>query len=352
MTKYGAAALLAGCLTYAHPGQVRAAVSDPWVTAKTKIALMTTAGIPSNDVNVDTVDGVVTLHGTVNTPAEKARAEQEARKIDGVREVRNLLQVVPRRQEKAVKASDGEIEDRVAKALKDDRALEGSDIDVQSVNNGVVLLDGKADSVSDHLRALQDAYAVPGVRKVESEVKSPDRLADEEIRRQESSKTAGTGRGMGTAAHDMWITTDAKMRLLADSRTPATDIDVDTRDGVVTLWGNVPSAEAKTAAEEDARKVSGVKRVVNRLQVVPGSRKEAVKARDEDLQKQVERAIESRDLQGANIDVDVKNGIARLTGTVEDDQQRLAAAIAARSTPGVRAVQDDLRVRSNSDRES
>jgi osmotically-inducible protein OsmY len=40
----------------------------------------------------------------------------------------------------------------------------------------------------------------------------------------------------------------------------------------------------------------------------------------------------------------VKNGVARLTGTVGSESDRLVAAIAARSTPGVRAVQDDLRV--------
>ena len=53
-----------------------------------------------------------------------------------------------------------------------------------------------------------------------------------------------------------------------DSRTPALDINVETHAGVVTLFGIVPSQDAKSAAEADARKVSGVKRVVNELQVV------------------------------------------------------------------------------------
>ena len=58
-----------------------------------------------------------------------------------------------------------------------------------------------------------------------------------------------------------------------------------------------------------------------------------------------QRAIDAREkLKGSSISVDVKNGVARLTGTVEDEQQRLEAAIAARSTPGVRAVQNDTRV--------
>jgi osmotically-inducible protein OsmY len=339
-------AVLGGCLAFPNAAPVFAAASDPWITAKTKIALAT-AGVKPTDVNVDTQDGVVTLHGTVNSTEAKAKAEEQARRIDGVKQVRNLLQVVPARHEKVVKASDDDLRKRIDRALKDDPELEGSSISVQSVNDGVVLLAGKADSVSDHLRAIHDAYGVPGVQRVESEVQSPDKLADQEIRRKEeaSSRTAGAKRDIGTASRDMWITTDTKMRLLADSRTPATDIDVDTRDGVVTLWGAVPSAQAKAAAEEDAKKVSGVRRVANQLQVVPSSRKETVKAQDDELEKQVKRAIDARDdLEGAKIDTDVKNGIARLTGTVADDQQRLAAGIAARAIPGVRAVQNDLRV--------
>ena len=55
------------------------------------------------------------------------------------------------------------------------------------------------------------------------------------------------------------------MSLLTDSRTPALDINVETQAGVVTLFGIVHSQEAKAAAAEDTRKVSGVKRVVNEL---------------------------------------------------------------------------------------
>ena len=64
---------------------------------------------------------------------------------------------------------------------------------------------------------------------------------------------------MGETASDMWITSATKMRLLADSQTPALDINVDTLAGVVTLFGIVPLQEAKAAAEADAHKVSGVK---------------------------------------------------------------------------------------------
>ena len=48
---------------------------DAWVTMKTKVSLMTTEGLSAMDLNVDTVKGVVTLHGKVATEAEKAKAE-------------------------------------------------------------------------------------------------------------------------------------------------------------------------------------------------------------------------------------------------------------------------------------
>ena len=335
-------ALLAAVLGL--PGAASAAVSDAWITTKAKIALLTTAGVPSTAVNVDTVDGRVTLHGKVDSAEEKSKAEDEVRKISGVKEVRNLLQVIPARHEKAVKVADKDLEQRIKKSLKDEPSLKDSSISVQSVNDGVVLLGGKAASVSDHLRALELARGVPGVRSVRSEVESPDRLADEEIRHPHGRPEAGT-RGMGQTLQDMYITSATKMRLLADEKTPALDINVDTRNGVVTLFGAVPNREAKVEAESQARKVSGVRRVVNELEVVPKAYKEQVKARDEDLKDQVKKALQEReDLKDANIDVEVRNGVARLTGTIKNEEQRLAAAIAARSTPGVRAIHDDLRM--------
>jgi hyperosmotically inducible protein len=328
------------------------AAPDAWITAKTKMALMTSEGVPSGRINVDTVDGRVTLHGTVATAEEKSRAEAEARKIDGVKEVRNLLQVVPEQKRETVKASDSEIKDRVARALDDDKALDDSAIKVQSVNDGVVLLAGEAKSIDDHLRALEDARTIPGVRRVKSEIKSPDKLADAEVRRERGEAAeAGVKRDIGDATSDAFITSKTKMRLLANDKTPALDINVDTRNGQVTLFGIVPNAEAKQAAELEARKVEGVTKVNNDLQIVPKAKQDAVEARDEDLERAVDQAIERRpELAAADIDVDVKNGVVRLTGTVPNVEDRLAAAITARSVAGVRSVQDDLSVKAERDR--
>ena len=224
--------------------------------------------------------------------------------------------------------------------MRADPSLQNSQIAVQSVNQGVVRLAGTAQTLSAHRRAVEVVARVPGVRRVASEVHSPDTLADAEIWREPTPHQPREAYGMREAASDMWITSETKMRLLADSQTPALDINVDTQAGVVTLFGIVPSQKAKAAAAADARQVSGVTRVVNDLQVVASAKQAAVKARDEELARAVKQAFETAAFK--DISVEVKNGVVRLTGTVATGAQRLEAAMAARAIPGVRAVKDDL----------
>ncbi len=324
-------------------GPVLAAPPDAWITAKTKLALLTTEGVHATDVNVDTVNGQVTLHGKVQSAEEKDKAQAVAKNIAGVQGVRNLLQVVPPERQKAVQQSDDQIKVAVEKALQRDALLNDSSITVQSVNQGVVLLAGTAKSVLSHLSAVEDAASVPGVRQVNSEIQSPNTLADETIWHDYTSKAGNEARGMSDAARDMWITSATKMRLLADRETPALDINVDTRKGIVTLFGMVPSQQAKASAEAEARKVSGVQRVQNELQVVPNTQQKAVKIRDDILQTELKKTFENRD-DFKDVSVEVKNCVARLTGTVPNEMQRLEAAVVARSTDGVCSVKDDLRI--------
>ena len=322
-----------------------AAVPDAWVTTKAKMALYTTSGVSGNAINVDTVSGVVTLHGKIESAAEKTKAESTVKAIEGVKQVRNLLQVVPAARENAVTATDDQIRDRVKQALKDDD-LTG--VSVQSVNKGVVLLAGNVDTLSQHLRAIEDTARVPGVQRVASEIKSPDKLADAEIYSEPPAQPAGDAPGKARRSiSDMWVTSAVKMRLIADDRTPGLDVNVDTTGGKVTLFGTVPSQTAKAAAEEDAKKVSGVTTVANELEIVPSSQKEAVKEDDGRIKDRVKDALAQQDeLRDLSIGVEVENGVARLTGSVPSQEQRIRAAVAARTTPGVRAVRDELRVAS------
>jgi len=143
---------------------------DGWITMKTKISLMTTDNLSTTDLNVDTVNGVVTLHGKVSSAAEKAKAEDIAMKVSGVKSVKNLLQVVPDSARKVVDRADSEIKDAVVAAFKANRRINDSGITVASVNKGVVLLSGKTKSLDAHLEAIEVAHAVRGVHRVSSEV--------------------------------------------------------------------------------------------------------------------------------------------------------------------------------------
>ena len=143
---------------------------DAWVTMTTKVSLMTTDGVSTTHLNVDTVNGVVTLHGTVASEAQKAKAGQVARGIEGVKEVKNLLQIVPSSQQSVVERSDDQIKENVESAFKANRRVNDSGIKIASVNKGVVLLSGKTKSLDAHLESIQVAAAVRGVRRVSTEV--------------------------------------------------------------------------------------------------------------------------------------------------------------------------------------
>jgi len=167
------AALLAG-LVLGLAGPALAVGGDTWITTKAKISLLTADGVRARDVNVDTVDGNVTIHGKVRTEAEKAKAESVVKEIDGVKTVRNLLQVVPESRRDSVKAADHEIKSKVEAAIKEDASLKGEEIKVASVNKGVVLLSGKATNLDHKLRAIECAAKVDGVERVATEIKTEE----------------------------------------------------------------------------------------------------------------------------------------------------------------------------------
>ena len=68
-------------------------LKDGWLWVKTKGALAAVDDLRDSTINVDTDNAVVTLRGTVGSQAQKARAEQTAKGIDGVTSVRNQLTV-------------------------------------------------------------------------------------------------------------------------------------------------------------------------------------------------------------------------------------------------------------------
>jgi osmotically-inducible protein OsmY len=71
----------------------KSAIRDTDITAKVKLALHNDKVTKGMNIHVKTVDGIVTLWGTVTANQSAARAERLTTETTGVKGVRNELQV-------------------------------------------------------------------------------------------------------------------------------------------------------------------------------------------------------------------------------------------------------------------
>ena len=76
-----------------------------------------------------------------------------------------------------------------------------------------------------------------------------------------------TTQSPGEQIDDAVIVSKIKAKLVADMDVAATNIDVDSTDGVVTLTGTVETDEARRTAEMIARNTNHVVRVISRIRV-------------------------------------------------------------------------------------
>ena len=68
-------------------------INDGWLWVKTRFDLAAADDLRDSTINVDVDKGVVTLTGTVANAAQKTKAEQVAKAVDGVTSVKNQLKV-------------------------------------------------------------------------------------------------------------------------------------------------------------------------------------------------------------------------------------------------------------------
>lgn len=74
-------------------------------------------------------------------------------------------------------------------------------------------------------------------------------------------------RKVGTIAEDASITADIKGKYLKDEMVSAIDINIDTYEGVVSLYGHVPTRATADRAVRIAHNTKGVKKVISRLEI-------------------------------------------------------------------------------------
>lgn len=265
-------------------------VNAGWITTKIQAQYFMTPDVRARGVDVTTSDtGVVTLAGEVESQESRRRAEEIARQTDGVRQVENQLRVVPEDTRSAdapsTDARQGTETDRTDVAARPDSEpvndgwlttkiqskyfldtdVAGRRIDVDS-NDGVVTLSGEVRSEAERRQAVAIARNTDGVRDVTDRLRIvPDRDADEDRR----VGTTAERRESDQPIEDTWITTKIQSKFFLEGDVKGRDIDVTTRNGVVTLTGNVESEVAQRTAEAIARETNGVTRVVNQLRIAP-----------------------------------------------------------------------------------
>ena len=250
------------------------AASSAWITTKIQGKYFADSLVKARRIDVTTNNGVVTLTGTVSSPQEQQKAVEIARSTEGVRRVEDRLQVsaagataapgtpgtaAPDRDATFTEQmSDAGITARVQSKFFMDDTVKARSIDVDT-SGGVVTLQGQVTSEAERQQALSVARSVDGVRDVRDQLQVAASTA--------SAPAGSAGREAESAIEDPWITTKIQSKYFMDDLVKAGQVGVSTSQGVVTLSGQVPSAEAKQRAEALAQQTDGVTRVENRLTV-------------------------------------------------------------------------------------
>jgi osmotically-inducible protein OsmY len=139
---------------------------------------------------------------------------------------------------------------------------------------------------------------------------------------------------------DMDLRRDVEEELAWEPSVDASHIAVSVNRGVVTLIGHVPAFGEKCVAERAAARVSGVKAVVDELDVELHGRDER---RDEDIAAACARALKTDyGVPDGSTKVVVNNGWVTLEGGVDFPYQKDAAERAVRYLPGVKGVSNGI----------
>lgn len=109
---------------------------------------------------------------------------------------------------------------------------------------------------------------------------------------------------------DATLTANVKSQLTTQSPALASMVNIETKDGVVTLNGTVDNDAAKSQAEQAAKSVANVKSVVNNLSVKPP----IVVSEDPKIKSTVEANLVKYDVKG--VTANVADGHVTLTGEI------------------------------------
>jgi osmotically-inducible protein OsmY len=218
-----------------------------------------------------------------------------------------------------IKKRDGQIQRDVLDELKWEARVRETDVGVE-VKQGIVTLTGTLDTWTARVAAQEAAHRVAEVLDVANDIR--------------------------VKPHGTLEKTDAEIAK-ALRETLERDVMVDDEcirstvsGGVVTLEGTVDSWSQHEDASRAIRNLAGVREVRNFIAVEPPS-VPTIEIRDA-----IEGALERRAMHaGKHVQIAVEDGTVVLTGEAPSWAERNAIVGAVKGTPGVRKVENRLRIR-------
>ncbi|MCG8542375.1 MAG: BON domain-containing protein [Clostridia bacterium] len=188
------------------------------------------------DINAFCKDGYVHLSGIVDVLAEKIKAEDIVRSIDGVRKIENKITI----------AMDSNIRDKhmekeIISTLRKDDVLDGVSV---KVDDGVANMIGSTGVLREAKEACKLASKTRGIKDVVNNIKieSYGKYEDSTI----SSRVA---------------------QILSEADLSHIDISHRVRKGKLTLTGFVNNRHEVELAKELTMEVEGIRKVVNKLKI-------------------------------------------------------------------------------------
>jgi len=158
------------------------------------------------------------------------------------------------------KATDDTLKDRIEYRLETSPVVKKYDIRVK-VDNANATLSGAVATDTQKTEAGKLAK-VDGVANVNNQI-----TIDKDVDKTLMDRTKNGVRKTGEAITDAWITTKVKWFFLGDDLLKGSDINVDTKDRVVTLNGTVKTETGKKQAVRLAQETDGVTKVVDNLTI-------------------------------------------------------------------------------------
>jgi osmotically-inducible protein OsmY len=195
-------------------------------------------------VDVEVVNGVVTLIGSVGSYAEKKEAESAAQSVDGVHDLISAIEVKPRAE---LHPSDDELKAIVEQVLQWDAVVPERHLTV-AVIDGMVALTGTCTTVAQAQEAERAITHLGGVRGVINRIDIiPPLLSPAEVRK---------------------VIVDALSRRAEHL---AAGIDVTVDGSIVTLSGTVSSALQRRAVVGAVGHAPGITEVRDNLHIESGN---------------------------------------------------------------------------------